>query len=203
MSSHHPFRQTMMARLTIFVAIATLLSPAAASAETPTNILDAPSAASGEDCLAMTPLVPGQDMDTQEKERLSTFEWHDDMSILDVLNPDLLEHDEAMADIRDSLHAHKLVVIRDAFRPDFAEYVWAELYRDDLDWPQHTEFVDNGFGFSHHNFYGQEVRYILRVFDITSLADNNNRPYSPPLTLAILLALCSQLHIYCSPTQPL
>jgi hypothetical protein len=50
---------------------------------------------------------------------------------LEYLAPTLLEDDKTLADIQRSLLDGQLVVIRDAFIP---EYVWKQIDRDDLNW---------------------------------------------------------------------
>lgn len=89
------------------------------------------------------------------------FVYHEDMSILDVLNPGIIGNATLMQEISDRLHDHDLVVIRDAFVPEFADYVWEELFRDDLEWPLWEEWNDDGFSFHHHNFYDVEVSCCL------------------------------------------
>jgi hypothetical protein len=63
-----------------------------------------------------------------------TFKITSDSSLLDYLDPVLLEDDETLAAMRKSVRNGQLVVIRDAFIPEFAEHVWKQLDRDDLDW---------------------------------------------------------------------
>jgi hypothetical protein len=63
-----------------------------------------------------------------------TFKLTSESSLLDHLDPVLLEDDETLADIRKSVQNGQLVVIRDAFIPEFTEHVWKQLDRDDLNW---------------------------------------------------------------------
>jgi Rps23 Pro-64 3,4-dihydroxylase Tpa1-like proline 4-hydroxylase len=63
-----------------------------------------------------------------------TFKLTSESSLLDYLDPVLLEDDETLVDIRKSVRSGQLVVIRDAFIPEFAEHVWKQLNRDDLSW---------------------------------------------------------------------
>ena len=86
------------------------------------------------------------------------FEWNPNMSLLDVLNPDILSNQTLLDEIGEALHDHKLVVLRDAFQPAFAGYVWNELNRNDLSWPLWEEWLGDGFAFHHHNFYDMQVR---------------------------------------------
>lgn len=83
-------------------------------------------------------------------------------SILDVLNPDILNNKTLLAEVAYSLQRHELVVLRDAFDEDFAELVWQDLYeQEDNDWEHYFEYEPDGFSFSHHNFYDPEVRNVL------------------------------------------
>ena len=45
-------------------------------------------------------------------------------SITDFLDPELLDGEEVLTDIKSNMLAGNLVVIHDAFVPDFAEFVW-------------------------------------------------------------------------------
>lgn len=89
------------------------------------------------------------------------FTLTEDTSILDVLNPDILHDEGIQNEIRKRLHNHELVVLRDAFVPEFADYVWEELYRDDLEWPAWEEIAKDGFSLSHSNFYWNDVSMML------------------------------------------
>ena len=73
--------------------------------------------------------------------------------MMDYLNPKLLADSEMLEDIGRRLRKGDLVVIRDAFIPAFAEYVWRDLARDDVNWVLNEEHVDDGFAFLHHNVY--------------------------------------------------
>jgi hypothetical protein len=83
----------------------------------------------------------GQRVDTVEP----SFNITSESSILDYLDPTLLEDDETLADARKSLLDGKLVVIRDAFIPEFAEHVWKQIDRDDLNWTN----LDHNFDSQH------------------------------------------------------
>merc|ERR1712014_530770 len=50
------------------------------------------------------------------------------------LNPNLFKHPATMHDVSKNLRAGKLVVIRDAFVPDFANMVYDALSAEDLKW---------------------------------------------------------------------
>jgi len=113
------------------------------------------------------------------------FAYHDDMSILDVLNPELLQNVTLWQDIAERLRNHELVIIRDAFVPEFADYVWEELYRDDLEWPHWDAWQEDGFTYSHHNFYDVDVSILNQVFFGIDLAsDSHVRPVFFSLSLS-------------------
>lgn len=92
------------------------------------------------------------------EEEETPFVLKENASLLDYLNPDILENAELMSDISKSLQLDELVVVRDAFLPEFAEYVWRDLNREDLEWPLNSDSFEGGFSFSHHNIYDPEVR---------------------------------------------
>jgi Rps23 Pro-64 3,4-dihydroxylase Tpa1-like proline 4-hydroxylase len=68
-----------------------------------------------------------------------TFKINSESSLLDFLDPTLLEDDETLADVRKSVRSGQLVVIRDAFIHEFAEYVWMQLDRNDIDWTRQCD----------------------------------------------------------------
>mmetsp|Transcript_25870 Transcript_25870/g.61490 ORF Transcript_25870/g.61490 Transcript_25870/m.61490 type:complete len:635 (+) Transcript_25870:384-2288(+) len=61
-------------------------------------------------------------------------EGDSDSSIVDFIDPSILEDDELLDDIRSQLVKGKLVVIRNAFQTEFAEYVQSVLLGNDIDW---------------------------------------------------------------------
>lgn len=76
--------------------------------------------------------------------------------MMDYLNPKLFENPETLEEIGRRLKRGDLVVIRDAFQADFAEYVWNDLSRDDIPWKLHEDYADYGFTYHHHNVYDWE-----------------------------------------------
>ena len=55
-------------------------------------------------------------------------------SILDVLDPSIIEDDELLLGIRTRLLQGEVVIIRDTFRREFAEDAWGELNRESIHW---------------------------------------------------------------------
>ena len=93
-----------------------------------------------------------------------TFRMKHNASILDYLNPDISNNESLMHKIGQALKNHELVVLRDAFVPEFADYVWQDLYRDDLTWPEWSQHYPNGFSFNHHNIYEQKASRLVVDF---------------------------------------
>ena len=58
-----------------------------------------------------------------------------------------------MQDISRRLRAGDVVVLKDAFRPEFAEMVHAELSSKDLAWELNEKYFSDGYGYHHHNVY--------------------------------------------------
>lgn len=102
------------------------------------------------------------DADNANDDHQIPFVWSNETSILDVLNPDVLNDRDIMDEIARRLRNHELVVIRDAFVPDFADFVWQDLNRDDLEWPAWEEIAQDGFSLSHSNFYWNDVSTTMR-----------------------------------------
>ena len=57
-----------------------------------------------------------------------------EQSIEHYLNPAHFEDPQTMRDIADQLQSGEVVVLRDAFRPEFAEMVYSELSSKDVAW---------------------------------------------------------------------
>jgi len=59
-------------------------------------------------------------------------------SIVDVLDPLILNDEELLVDIRTALLQGKLVVVRNAFRPKMADYVWDLMNDEAISWEEYT-----------------------------------------------------------------
>mmetsp|Transcript_22561 Transcript_22561/g.53259 ORF Transcript_22561/g.53259 Transcript_22561/m.53259 type:complete len:627 (+) Transcript_22561:76-1956(+) len=77
-------------------------------------------------------------------------------SMLDFFDDSLLEED-VLADIRDNLLAGRLVVIRDAFKPEFAEHVHSVLTGDDIQWNHRNRSDLKRFNIVNHTIESQEI----------------------------------------------
>jgi hypothetical protein len=69
------------------------------------------------------------------------------------LNPVHFEDPQTMSDISRRLQSGDVVVLRDAFRPEFAEMVHAELSAKDVAWELNEAYFPDGYGHRHHNVY--------------------------------------------------
>ena len=79
---------------------------------------------------------------------------HDaDASIAKYLNPKHTENPEKMKEIAERLQAGDVVVLRDAFRPEFAEMVYTELNHKEVAWELNEDYFPDGYAHRHHNVY--------------------------------------------------
>jgi hypothetical protein len=90
--------------------------------------------------------------------------------MMDYLSPRLFADPGIREDIGRGLRRGNLVVIRDAFIPAFAEHVWRDLVREDINWELNEEHVDDSFSFVHHNVYEFKaytpvMREVYSMFD--------------------------------------
>src|SRR5262245_32022889 len=75
-------------------------------------------------------------------------------SLHTYLNPEIAGDSAIFQSIRHTLGSGRLVVVRDAFRPAFAERLHACLdgFRD---WGLHEDYEDAHFHYHHHNIYDE------------------------------------------------
>ena len=78
-----------------------------------------------------------------------------EQSIEAYLNPQLFEDPATMADVSKRLKAGEVVVLQDAFRPEFAEMVHAELSSKNVPWELNEAYFPDGYHHRHHNVYDQ------------------------------------------------
>jgi len=74
-------------------------------------------------------------------------------SIEKYLNPALLEDPATMQDVSARLRAGEVVVLRDAFRSEFAEMVYCELSDKNVAWELNEAYFEDGYHHKHHNVY--------------------------------------------------
>jgi len=75
------------------------------------------------------------------------------MSIVNFLNPALFEDPETLDDVGRRLRAGEVVVLKDAFRPEFAEATYRELKSKTLPWVINEAYHDDGYANCHLNVY--------------------------------------------------
>jgi len=76
-----------------------------------------------------------------------------EQSLENYLNPVHFEDPETMASIGQQLRGGEVVVLRDAFRPEFAEMVHAELSAKQVAWELNEDYFPDGYAHRHHNVY--------------------------------------------------
>jgi|Transcript_6493 Rps23 Pro-64 3,4-dihydroxylase Tpa1-like proline 4-hydroxylase len=82
----------------------------------------------------------------------STYTIDKTKSIKDYLNPRLFQDPSTMKDIGQRLRDGKLVVIRDAFIPEFAEAMYEELHGTTA-WSKNEDYLPDGYHYKHNNVY--------------------------------------------------
>ena len=78
-------------------------------------------------------------------------------SLESYLNPQLFEDPETMAGIGRRIQAGEVVVLRDAFRSEFAEMVYAELESKHVAWSNNEEYFEDGYHHRHQNVYDRSL----------------------------------------------
>ena len=79
-----------------------------------------------------------------------SFYIRDDTSILDYLDPAIINDSEIIKEIQYNLQAGNLIVLKDAFLPEFAELAWSEMYSEDRIWKPFKTIRKNGHNFFKH-----------------------------------------------------
>lgn len=79
-----------------------------------------------------------------------------EQSLERYLNPKHFEDPETMRDIARRLQGGEVVVLRDAFRPEFAEAAYSELSANTVDWTLNEAWFPDGYAHQHHNVYDTE-----------------------------------------------
>ena len=77
-----------------------------------------------------------------------------DGSLVDVLNPAVLD---GLEDVREKLRRGEVVILRDAFRPDFAEACYRELESKHAPWSANEDYFEDGYGYRHLNVYDRSL----------------------------------------------
>mmetsp|Transcript_37918 Transcript_37918/g.55894 ORF Transcript_37918/g.55894 Transcript_37918/m.55894 type:complete len:362 (+) Transcript_37918:104-1189(+) len=90
-------------------------------------------------------------------------------SIEDYLSPRLFEDPAILQDVRQRLKDGRLVVIKDAFVPEFAEAMHQELLAE-TSWTKNEDYLKDGYHYKHYNVYDRGdysplFRSALQMFD--------------------------------------
>jgi len=90
------------------------------------------------------------------------------MSIVNFLNPALFEDPETLDDVGRRLRAGEVVVLKDAFRPEFAEATYRELKSKNVPWVVNEAYYEDGYANCHLNVYdsGQWSARLNRTFEV-------------------------------------
>ena len=97
-----------------------------------------------------TSATGGIDDDGSGNDSNDSFYIRDDTSILDYLDPAIINDSEIIKEIQYNLQAGNLIVLKDAFLPEFAELAWSEMYSDDRIWKPFKTIRKNGHNFFKH-----------------------------------------------------
>lgn len=87
-----------------------------------------------------------------EAEQSDTFAPRPGASLTEYLNPLIFGNETFVQQIGETLHHQKLMVIHDAFIPEFAEYVWRDLDAVEK-WEYHDDYTEPGYICRKHNVY--------------------------------------------------
>ena len=73
------------------------------------------------------------------------------------LNPKLFEDPSTLEQIKCKLQSGHVVVLRDAFRPEFAEATHRELAHKSAPWSLNEEYFPDGYSYHHHNIFDRSL----------------------------------------------
>lgn len=97
-------------------------------------------------------------------------------SIERFLSPALLADPDILADARRQLRDGKLVALRNAFHPAFAESVHRDLRTASMPWALNEANLESGFAYQHHNVYDPSLwSERLRLADDTFKSSASKR----------------------------
>jgi len=99
--------------------------------------------------------TPPVRLDPEVQAALEELEQAGSQSLRSYLNPALFEDPKTMEDISNRLKSGDVVVLRDAFRPAFAEMVYSELQAKNVAWELNEAYFEDGYHHKHHNVYDQ------------------------------------------------
>ena len=88
--------------------------------------------------------APNETCSSDSIVRSGEFEIRQNSSIIDYLNPHIFGNTTLLDEIRDALRGQRLMVIHDAFVPEFADIVWEDLSKIQ-DWEYHEDAHEAGY----------------------------------------------------------
>jgi len=89
-------------------------------------------------------------------------------SIVDFLNPALVDYPRTLDDAARRLRAGEVVVLRDAFREEFAEAAYRELSSKSVPWSLNEQYYEDGYAHCHMNVYDRALfsERMNKTFDV-------------------------------------
>ena len=103
-----------------------------------------------EEVVATTTTIENE----KNKQAAEPFYIRDDTSVLDYLDPTILNDPNIISDIQDNFRKGNLIVIKDAFLPEFADHVYADMaHNESIVWQPFVSIKPNG-----HNFYKHKMK---------------------------------------------
>ena len=95
------------------------------------------------------PVVP---LEPSIAEALAMLE-EGECDLRNYLNPAHFDDPATMSEISRKLRAGEVVVLKEAFRPEFAEMVYSELSAKTVEWELNEAYFPDGYAHRHHNVY--------------------------------------------------
>ena len=106
-----------------------------------------------EDAVVDVVVDPDNTIDEYDVASSSSFIIRENTSVLDYLDPSILEDPSIITEIQDNFRKGNLVVIKDAFLPEFAEYVYQDMSNETNTWLPFVSIKSNG-----HNFFKHKMK---------------------------------------------
>ena len=89
---------------------------------------------------------------------VKSFYIKENTSVLDYLDPSIVQDPTIIADIQDNFRQGNLIVIKDAFIPEFAEYVYSDISNNNNTWIPFVSIKGNG-----HNFFKHKMKRKTKI----------------------------------------
>jgi hypothetical protein len=110
-----------------------------------------------------------------------SYTLDDGSSIKQYLSPRLFEDPKILKDVGQKLRDGEIVVIRDAFVPEFAEGMYQELH-DTTTWSRNEDYFDDGYHFRHYNVYDKKDFSSLFLSAINMFDSDTTKDFLTDLT---------------------